>query len=286
MLIFSFLGISSVAKGEDSRCYPLKIGDNGWSARVENSGAYCATADIIQSVPLTGFLLPHQPVPRSPLLNIAQSNVSIDLAGHTFRAKQPSGRGLWLNGSGEIWIQNARVFNGTIRTEKNPAVFMVYAWNNRSERFKNTSLANSVAIADNINDYKNTSFVLEDLLIEASDIAVVMQGKKNIIRRCKIIGGNSTVNLYGPGLIFEDNEIILNASETKADGEAPVALYLEDADGSIVRNNRFTIRGRAAGSEAIVIKKSANVIVQGNSVNGEAQRFKLLDHASSVVPVK
>ncbi len=83
-------------------------------------------------------------------------------------------------------------------------------------------------------------------------------------------------------MIFEDNEIILNASEAKPGGEAAVALYLEDADDSVVRNNRITIRGRVAGAEAIVLKNSSGVVLQNNTVNGGAQTYKLLDQQSSV----
>lgn len=156
---------------------------------------------------------------------------------------------------------------------------MIYAWNRDNPRFIDRALGDAIARPKKVDDYVATRFVLEDLTLEASEIAVVMQGRNNVIRRCKIIGGNSTLNLYGPGLVFEDNEIVMNA---KPEGEVPVALYLEDADGAVVRNNRITIRGLVPDAQAIALKNSSDVTLQNNSVNGQGQPYKLLDQQSSV----
>jgi hypothetical protein len=215
-------------------------------------------------------------------MTIAASDVQVDLGGHVLRAKQPAAQGLWINGRGDSRIHSVRVTNGSIAITDRPAVFMVYAWNSDNDRFRRRSVAGFLATARDPSDYKHTGFVLENLTLEARDVAVIMQGRGNTIRHCKIIGGNAAVNLYGPDLIFEDNEIVLNATETPPGGEPAVALYLEDANGSTVRNNRITIRGRTAGAEAIVLKNSSEVTLQNNSVNGGPQTYKLLDQQSSL----
>jgi hypothetical protein len=111
-----------------------------------------------------------------------------------------------------------------------------------------------------------------------------MQGKRNIIRNCTIIGGNGTVNVYGPNLLFEGNTIILNAKTPKtAHDEQPVALYLEDAADSVVRNNKIIIKGPGElNPEAIVLVNSPNVVLEHNTIRGTKTVYKLLDQRSSV----
>ncbi len=158
---------------------------------------------------------------------------------------------------------------------------MTHSWNIKNKRF-----GHGLSIADSRGDlsqYRDTEYVLENLTLESDNIVIIMQGKKNIIRHCKIIGGNGTVNLYGPNMTFEDNEIILNAKDPQKEGDEPaVALYLEDAQDSVIRNNRITIKGRAAKTDAIVVKNSANVLIEGNTITGSKEVYRLLDEISSV----
>lgn len=263
-------------------CKPVAVGDYGWSASIRYEGLYCLKQDIRQSVGPAWLRLPHQPTPQSPLMMIGSNNVKLDLGGHALRATQKTGQGLWVNASRDDPIHSIHVSNGSIRTTDRPAVVMVHAWNDNNDRFRRRFIAPYLATARDVSEYKETGFVLENMTLEANDVVVIMQGKNNTIRHCKIIGGNATINLYGPGLTFEDNDIVMNASEDKPNGEGAVMLYLEDAEGSIIRNNRFTLRGRVVDAEAVVLKNSANVTLQGNSVNGGKQTFKLLDQASSV----
>jgi hypothetical protein len=263
-------------------CISLSDPDHGWNVQVRAPGTYCLATDLKHTAPPPMLRLPHQPIPTGAMLQVVAPNVSVDLLQHTLRGKTTNARGIWANryisGSSDF----TRISNGTISTNKQPAVFMGDGWNDRNTRFHAHYNSTPLAVVDTLDDYRNTGYVLEDLTLQASEVVVILQGRNNTIRRCKIIGGNGTVNLYGPGLVFEDNDIILDATEVGANGEAPVALYLEDADGSIVRHNRFTLRGRKADAEAIVLKNSANVTVQGNTVNGGRQTWKLLDQASSV----
>jgi hypothetical protein len=272
----------NVAHAAAEACLPLKDAAHGWAVDVRVPGQYCIMADLMQAATPALLQLPHQASPSDPLLSVSADKVDVDLARHVLFGQRASAYGLWVNGGGEARYFPVRVHGGTIRTGLRPAVFMVYAWNRVNQRFRERGVGAALARAQRPDDYVSTGFVLEDLTLEASEIAVILQGRDNVIRRCKIIGGNSTVNLYGPGLVFEDNEIIMNASEPQPKGEAPIALYLEDAEGAVVRNNRITLRGRVASAEAIVLKNSPDVVLQNNSVDGGAQHYKLLDRQSSV----
>jgi hypothetical protein len=280
------LGITSMmfngAHAAVPACQPLKDTALGWSVSVRASGQYCMATDLKQTEASAISMLPHLASPTDPLLVIKASHVDIDLDRHSLLGKRPSVYGLWVSGGYQARHFPVRVHNGRIKTEMRPAVFMGYQWNTSNTRFSDRGVGAELSRADSIDDYVSTGFVLEDLTLEATEIAVILQGRNNVIRRCKIIGGNSTVNLYGPGLVFEDNEIMMTASEPKSKGEAPIALYLEDAEGAVVRNNRITLRGKVTGAEAIVLKNSANVVLQNNSVNGGIQTYKLLDPQSSL----
>ena len=272
----------------------------GWSVGVSRSGDYCVAQDLHQSLPW--IRLPHQQVPRDPLVAVRySSNVTVDLMGRHLSAKIPYGGGIWHT-SGGGWTDGKvhpeyppyhtiKISNGRISTSKQATVFMVHAWNGKNRRFYSAPLGDDVvaaagSLADSHGDltqYRETEYVLENLTLESDNIVIIMQGKKNIIRHCKIIGGNGTVNLYGPNMTFEDNEIILNAKDPQKEGDEPaVALYLEDAAESVIRNNSFTIKGRAAKTDAIVLKNSANVVIEANTINGTAEVYRLLDDASSV----
>ena len=281
-------------------CMELKDYD-GWSVYASRPGNYCVVQDLYQSLPW--IRLPHQPVPRGALIKIDSSHVMIDLMGRHLSAKISSGRGIFVsdggylrNGGGKAPPDhNIQIRNGRISTSKQATVFMVHAWNRKNMRFYRKPLGDDIvaaagALADyggDLSEYGETEYVLENLTLESDNIVIIMQGKKNIIRHCKIIGGNGTVNLYGPNMTFEDNEIILNAKDPQKEGDEPaVALYLEDAQDSVIRNNRITIKGRAAKSDAIVLKNSANVVIEGNTITGSKEVYKLLDEISSVKAVR
>ena len=110
-----------------------------------------------------------------------------------------------------------------------------------------------------------------------------MQGKNNIIRNCRIIGGNGTVNLYGPNLLLEKNTIILNSTEAQGPSdEQPIAIYLEDAAESIVRNNKIIVNGLPViNLAAIVLTNSPDVLVEKNTITGTRNLYRMRDDRSS-----
>src|SRR4051812_16142920 len=136
LLLLSFLSITVAnVQAADNGCQVLQDKVHGWSVRASAPGNYCLAADLKQTETPAMLRLPHQPGPVDPLLTIASANVAVDLGQHALLGKRSSGLGLWLNGGRDMRYFPAHVRNGTIRTEEQPAVFMVYAWNRRNKRF-------------------------------------------------------------------------------------------------------------------------------------------------------
>ena len=251
-----------------------------WSVGVWEPGSYCIGQDLRQSWPMFEFA--HQAVPKSPLIGIFSGNITLDLKGHKLSSITPINGGIVTDFSGDENILPTIVHNGQITTSKKPAVRMVDLWNISNLRF-----GHGLALAASNGDlslYKPTVFILENLTLKSDEHVIIMQGKRNIIRNCTIIGGNGTVNVYGPNLLFESNTIILNAKIPKnPDDEQPVALYLEDAADSVVRNNKIIIKGSdALNPNAIVLANSSNVLLEHNTIRGTKSVYKLLDQRSSV----
>jgi len=284
----------------------MRLGDRhaqGWSVSVDRPGSYCLAEDLKQSALPAWMRLPHMPVPYDPLVSVprgAAGNIKIDLAGHQLVTTMEAGQGMmhlggaaWTDGEAHPLLPPARAIllrNGSIRTTVQAAVIMVHQWNGENGRFYRKAIGQQTlrgtTLADSHGDvgrYQATDFVLENLTLTSDQVVVLMQGKGNVIRRCKIIGGNAAVNLYGPDLVFEENEIVMTARDpADAGGEPQVALYVEDGAGAVIRNNRFVIRGRPDGAVAMAFKNAAGVVLEGNTIEGKAGLYRVLDEKSTV----
>lgn len=115
---------------------------------------------------------------------------------------------------------------------------------------------------------------------------MLLQGRRNVIRRCRIIGCDSAVQSFGPDCIIEDCEIVLQYGNefgfSKWDVD-PVALRLEDARGAVIRNNRFIInsaRGREAGY-AVALHNCQDVQLSGNTVEGVRRLYQADERSSA-----
>lgn len=271
--------IKSIVQHDESRCIELTDPD-GWGVGVREPGYYCLDQDLHQSWPMIRF--PHQRLPLSSLISIYGGGVTIDLKGHRLSSTTPINSGIFTNISGDDKTLPITIKNGTITTLKTPAVAMIDAWNLENHRFgRSYGLA---ASHGDFSKYKPTVFILENLTLKSNQHVVIMQGKRNIIRNCTIVGGNGTINLYGPNLLFEGNTIVLDAKSPKEPGnEPPVALYLEDAADSVVRNNKIVIKGSGVlNPQAIVVANSPNILLEHNIIRGTKIIYKLLDQRSSV----
>lgn len=263
-------------------CTPLSDSE-GWSVDVWEPGNYCLTGDLKQLWPATS--LPHQRLPASPLISIYSSGVLLDLKKHSLSSETPINFGVYKSSSNEESYSPTTIKNGSIQTGEKPTIFMVETWNLDNKRFgRKYSLASSHG---DISKYKPTLFILENLIIKGDKHAIIMQRKRNIIRNCIIIGGSSTVNVYGPDLLFEGNTIISDMSNDTNGNESPAALYLEDAGDSIIRNNRIILSGATSiNSNAISLANSENVLLEKNTISGTNKIYQMQDDKSSVRSVE
>ncbi|MCC2961290.1 right-handed parallel beta-helix repeat-containing protein [Massilia sp. IC2-278] len=297
-------GSGQLAPSSHGACIPLTSSQGTsferWSVRVYRPGNYCLSQDLKQTELPAWLRLPHMAVPHDPLMVSESGNVSIDLAGHSMVTTTAAGQGMmhlggaaWTDGKEHPHMQAARnisLRNGSISTKFQPAVIMAHRWNGNNKRFDGKKVGGHYLLGARLTDsrgdidrYESTDYVLENLTLTSDQIVVLMQGKNNIIRRCKIIGSNAAVNLYGPNLVFEDNEIVMTARDpADAGGEPQVALYVEDGFGAVIRNNRFVIKGRPDGAVAMEFSNSAGVVLEGNTVEGKASLYRTLDEKSTV----
>ena len=259
-------------------CTPL-FDSEGWSVDVWKPGNYCLTRDLKQLWPATSQ--PHQRLPASPLISIYSSGVFLDLKKHSLFSETPIHFGVYKSSSNEENYSPTIIKNGSIETKGKPTVFMVETWNLDNKTFgRNYSLASSHG---DVSKYKPTLLILENLIIKSDRHAIIMQGKQNIIRNCLIIGGSRTVNVYGPSLLFEGNTIISDMSSYINGDAHRVALHLEDAGDSIIRNNNIIIRGATSiSSTAIYIANSKNVLIEKNTLSGTNKIYQIEDDKSSV----
>ena len=89
--------------------------------------------------------------------------------------------------------------------------------------------------------------------------------------------------LYGPGSVIEGNTFIVH--QTKGEPAATLAiLKLRDADGAVIRNNRFIVKGAFTGKAdfAINLLESKNVVIEGNTIEG-AKALVRKDAASTTI---
>ncbi len=69
-----------------------------------------------------------------------------------------------------------------------------------------------------------------------------MAGSDNVVRNNTIeVDGRTAVYLYGPRSLVEGNTFIVHM-DLRDKAPLPAILKLRDADGSIIRNNRFIVK--------------------------------------------
>jgi hypothetical protein len=127
--------------------------------------------------------------------------------------------------------------------------------------------------------YELSDYVLENLTIKTSGEGIILVGKNSIVRNCKIDAGNGSVQIYGPGAQVINNQIILNSANQGPNkfGRPPVALILHDAEGAVVSGNTITVKGKEKSAQAILLKRSPNVRIENNKINGVAEAFAIDD---------
>ena len=133
----------------------------------------------------------------------------------------------------------------------------------------------------------STHFKAENLHIKSGGRGIIMVGADNVVRNNVIeVDSKVAVYLYGPRPIIEGNTFIVRLSE-KDTTTLPAILKLRDADGAIIRNNKFIVKpdvlpwktpGKAEA--AINLLTSKNVLIENNTVMDTRQLLRK-DEAST-----
>lgn len=116
-----------------------------------------------------------------------------------------------------------------------------------------------------------------------------MVGADNVVRNNVIeVDGKVAVYLYGPRPVIEGNTFIVHL-DPRDTTTLPATLKLRDADGAIVRNNRFIVKGGlmtglapGRAEAAINLLTSKNVLIENNTVI-DAKQLVRKDEASTTI---
>lgn len=260
---------------------------------IKAPGNYCVQENFVQRWVLT---LPHgkMPFPSGRIIDVMASDVVLDLGKHKLSAEEVLGKtikvGVHQVAEGHnLSYGRVLVRNGVIDIPRGLPIYLTQTggFNLKGPRKEFLFYGKGIDLSDGAPDfYKDTEYILEDLTIVTKSHAVILQGAKNILRRCRIIGCDGVVQLFGPNVQLIDCEIVLgyhNPFNFSSWKELPVALWLEDADNAVLSGNRFVInteQGRNLGY-AVALKNSTNVRFQNNTVNGVPALYKSMDDSST-----
>ena len=297
-----FFSLPTLALVQDS-CHILKSSDPKRHISITipyitQPGEYCLEKDIIS--PRRSSFAEGEYYVDTDMLGIKASNVIVDLRGYTIAGETSGISGAWSgywkdtpsqknitlrNGTLKSRTQSTINFNtppyGTLLSDfpiaKNKLMSQEELRESQIKDWKDTLKK----LPSNIDDYEKTNYLIERMKIKASTechgcVAIGMKGAANIIRNStiEITDGGSTIFLFGPNQIIENNIIIFKG---KAGVESAAAIKLHQGDNTIIRNNDIIIEstGADAPKAAISLVNSKNVQIEGNRIYG----IKTLVHA-------
>ena len=212
------------------------------------------------------------------------SNSDLDLRKHLVSGKPfENTRGIGITTDGEM-LDHLRVHNGRIETPGPLGLGIDMApYTLARDRIK--ELTEDLPITKNNGwnsetkefnqipwDYTPATFyTAENLQIQSGGRAIVMAGSDNIVRNNTIeVDGRTAVYMYGPRSLVEGNTFIVHM-DPRDKASLPAILKLRDADGSIIRNNRFIVKYRRGVQKqetepqaGINLLESRNVMIEGN----------------------
>ena len=219
-------------------------------------------------------------------------DVELDLSNHLVSNDREAGYTLLSHfnytpsGSTYRNIRRTSIRNGTLRSPYADGIGVWLAKNSGlflAEVLAPYRLGGRVQLVE---PESETAHLLENLTIDATKLAILIDGRNNIIRNCRIIVDSSTAFVSrGAGLIFENNVIeVRDTLEARyriaalwGRSDPPVIdlpIHLIQADGAIVRNNRIEFAGSTARKArksipaAIELVESSDVLVEGNETRG------------------
>jgi Right handed beta helix region len=281
-------------------CNPLKYsgGSHDISAFVRSPGNWCVVHDFVQRkrIDRINGSTVGSPGVNGVLSFFEYSNVDIDLRAHLISAEPfdnavgvfsikvknkvlrvHNGRIVTpgLKAVGVFMAPNVDIDFGANRPPEDDALLVTTGWNLEAKKFNTIPW----------NYQPPTRYTAENLTIHSGGRGIVMSGADNVIRNNTIeVDGKVAVYMYGPRPVIEGNTFIVHL-DSKDQTTLPAILKLRDADGAIIRNNRFVVRAgpfSAKAEAAINLLMSKNVVIENNTVEDTAVLVRK-DEVSSTV---
>ncbi|WP_332859274.1 right-handed parallel beta-helix repeat-containing protein [Janthinobacterium svalbardensis] len=251
-------------------------------AVIDTPGKHCIAVDFWQQR-LSDFAGHTGPAPYRHLLGVMANDVTVDLANHTLHSDGNSGGIVAerIEQGEKPMPKNTTVQNGVLEIRGlGTAVDFLDHWP--------MSDINTPA-PKNFPGFKKSGVILENLLIRADNVGVMLEGDGNIIRNCVIeSGGDSAIMMAGPNGKILNNTIILtdpliptwlahgnkgiayqiaNLSDFRKTPRAAIALHR--ATGTVIRDNRIEVKGKSSSRHNIYLTDtSIGVQIEGNTFVG------------------
>lgn len=264
----------------------------GVLAVIRNPGNYCLHSNLEQPVKFDIHAMTTKSTGGAPLLEIrcAGGNascrklshtdlVNIDLQSHTLEAESKdmvgiSGRG-WRGGvvirNGTVRVPGSRGTNFGIDLRGDVEPLVLLNGTRCSLLDQPCGGTPRPKGSDKPPTYQVAGYLIEKVNVHAGTQGVRLIGHGNVVRSSVIeVDGWNGIALYGKQALVEGNTIIVHAKREKPRFAA--AITLRDAEGSVLRNNRFIFKGRSGQAPpAIRLIDSANVRLEGNTFEGFIQ---------------
>ena len=257
-------------------CKPVKYG-GGYipiRATVDFAGENCVVHDFIQRKArdlIDRTSRRSNPGTNGVLIFYRINNADLDLRNHLISSTPFDDAvgitTMYMAGNTSI---NLRIHNGTVITPGTFGVGITLASILNFEYLLKQNLEDKHFDDLSVSSYKSTRYTAENLHIQSGGRGIIMSGADNVVRNNVIeVDGKVAVYLYGPRPIIEGNTFIIKLSD-KDKATLPAALKLRDADGAIIRNNRFIVQSlgftKNKAEAAINLLSSNNVLIENNIV--------------------
>jgi Right handed beta helix region len=128
-----------------------------------------------------------------------------------------------------------------------------------------------------------THYVIDGVKIEAGGRGVILGGSDNVLRNSVIeVDSATAVYVYGPNAVVEGNTFIVHR-KVGGDENTSAPLKMRDADGAVIRNNRFIVTGLLTGTADVAINllESRGVVIENNHAEGVKEWLRKDDASSA-----
>jgi hypothetical protein len=275
---------------------------------IRTPGLYQLTKDEIQEKLWGGG---HVGPKGGFMVNIQCGSVALDLGGHILGAdfgiagvllsarnnREFANRFPKILGDASLDNRFVTVRNGTIDLARGEGTLVAveFAEQWHDTQWRTTARAANVTtpyyrrVPEGVT-YTRNDYRFEQLKVLAKSIALSVEGSHTVIRDCVIeSAGVAAIFIAGPNVVIENCEIRLRplAKDAQEGTSNPMraAIFLRDASGAVIRNNRIRVDegGEPSQTHCIVVRDGASdVVIEGNTfINVKGEPVTLLDGSAA-----